>query len=131
MSKKTGLGNFPIIHIPNKHRAVQHNGWKSTVAERINTGTVLARAGTVVVCPKCGARIGRLYSDLYSGVTCRADQIEFEPNQKKHVNQKAECTKCGEGYMKAFFVFKNGQRTVATKICIEVPGGRRWIGEQG
>lgn len=133
MSKKpTGLGNFPIIHIPNKHRAVQHNGWKSTAAERINLESVLARAGSVVVCPKCGARIGRLYSDLYSGVTPRADQVEFEPGQKKHVNQKAECAKCGEGYMKAFFVFKNGSRRVATKICIEVgPGLRRWLGEQG
>jgi ribosomal protein S27E len=132
MSKKTGLGNFPIIHIPNQHRAVQHTGWKSTAAERINTAVVLARAGSVVVCPKCGARIGRLYSDLYSGVTCRADQIEFEPGQKKHVNQKAECAKCGEGYMKAFFRFTNGKRQVATKICIEVHGGmRRWIGEQG
>lgn len=129
--KPSKLAGLPIIHIPNKHRAVQHTGWKSTAAERIDTSTVLAAAGAVVVCPKCGARIGRLYSDLYSGVTCRADQIEFEPGQVKHTNQKAECAKCGAGYMKAFFVFTNGKRQVATKICIEVPGGRRWIGEQG
>lgn len=130
--KPSPLANFPIIHIPNKHRAVQHTGWKSTVAERINTAVILARAGSVVVCPKCGDRIGRLYSDLYSGVTCRADQIEFESGQKRNVGQKAECVKCGEGYMKAFFHFKNGQRTVMTKVCIELPGGRRaWIGEQG
>jgi hypothetical protein len=121
------LSNFRVRPI-----AAQHTGWKSTTPERINTETILARAGSIVVCPRCGARIGRLYSDLYSGVTCRADQIEFSPGPKRHPNQKAGCAKCGEGYMKAFFRFTNGRRQVQTKICIEVHGGlRQWIGEQG
>jgi ribosomal protein S27E len=125
---KPKLDNFPLIHIPVKHRAVQSTGWKSTQPEKPNPEVIVARAGTVVTCPKCGATIGRLYSDLYSGVSCRADQIEFEPGQKRHANQKAECARCGEGYMKMHHWIRPGLPiTIKIRLSIQLNGRQVWI----
>jgi uncharacterized protein (DUF983 family) len=86
------LSNFKLVSVP-------HTGWKSLTPEVLKPHIIVAKAGTRVVCPKCKDVIGRLYSDLYSGVSCRADQIEFAQHQKRHRDQKAECVKCGQGYM--------------------------------
>lgn len=113
------LGSFqpkPIV--------VSSTGWKSTAPEKLNAEIIVARAGTRIICPKCGVLIGRLYSDLYSGVSCRADQIEFEPGQTRHRNQKAECAKCGEGYMKMHMSWRNGTTIM---LSIEISGRQTWI----
>lgn len=125
---KPKLSNFPLIHIPLKHRAVQATGWKPVGPEVINAETIVAKAGTPIVCPKCGDRIGRLFSDLYSGMRVRADQIEFASHQKRHKDQLAECTKCKEPYMKHHFRVRAGQpRAFTTTISIEIDGRQRWI----
>lgn len=104
-------------------KLVRHTGWKSTVPE-VRKEAIVAVAGTKVICPKCRTTIGRLYSDLYSGVSCRADQIEFEQGQKRHPNELAECKRCGEGYMKQHLSVQQGTRIM---IFVELPGGARWI----
>lgn len=116
------LSSF-LIHVPKK-RMVQATGWKSTQPETPNVEIVIAKAGTVVVCPKCGTRIGQLFSDLYSGVSCRADQIEFETGQTRHPNQLAECAKCGSGYMRMSMSYRNG---TAIMLSVEIGGRQRWI----
>lgn len=112
---------------------VQHTGWKSTAPEQINTEIVIATAGTRVVCPHCNAPIGRLRSDLYSGVSCRADQIEFEPGQLRHPNELAECKRCrpkdgapgtGHGYMKMLKTAKGISRIY---LSVEINGRQQWI----
>lgn len=99
-------------------------GWKSLVPEKINKEVIVARAGTEVVCPKCGVRIGRLYSDLYSGVSCRADQIEFDQGQKRHPNEKAECRQCGTGYMRMSMSHRNGTTVL---LSVVIGGQQIWI----
>lgn len=113
------LAKFPIKPI-----IVRSTGWKSTKPEKLNPEVIVARAGTVVICPKCGDRIGRLFSDLYSGVSCRADQIEFEPHQKRHPKEKAECRRCGTGYMKMHISWRKGTTIL---LSIEINGVQRWI----
>lgn len=125
--QKPKLSEFPLIHIPSKHRAVQSTGWKPVGPELINPEVTVARAGTRIVCPKCGAPIGRLGADLYSGMRVRADMIEFESGQKRHKDQLAECTKCHEPYMKHHFRVTAGLRSFTTSISIEFDGRQRWI----
>ncbi len=113
------LGSFrpkPIV--------VSATGWKRIGGEKVNAEVIVARAGTRVICPKCGVAVGRLFSDLYSGVSCRADQIEFEPNQVRHVGEPAACRKCGEGYMKMYKSYRNGTTIL---LSVELSGRRQWI----
>lgn len=112
----------------------QHTGWKTTAPEQINPEIIVARAGTRVVCPKCSAFIGRLRSDLYSGVSCRADQIEFAPGQLRHPNELAECKACrpkdgapgtGTGYMQ---MRKSAKQPVPRIFLhVEIDGRLMWI----
>lgn len=117
------LANFPMARI-----TTGNTGWKSALPEKINPEVVVAKAGTVIICPKCNATIGRLYSDLFSGVSVRADQIEFSSGQKKHPNQKAECGVCKEGYMKQHIWVRPGlPASVKTLVSIAINGVQRWI----
>lgn len=94
-------------------------GWKSNVPERVNPQKQVAIAGTEVICPKCSDVIGRLSVPLYSGMRIPAAAIEFKPHQKKHPNQKAECRRCGQAYMRHFF-----SPTLHTRIHV---AGVGWI----
>jgi hypothetical protein len=116
------LRNWPIKPI-----VVHGTGWKSTAPELPRTELIVAKAGTKVICPKCKTTIGRIRSDLYSGVSCRADQIEFASNQKKHANQAAICAipGCGGSYMIFHRSIRKGTRIV---VHVETaPGRHEWI----
>ena len=95
-------------------------GWKSARPEKINPEKIVCRAGTWVTCPRCRDRIARFMEDLYSGTTIKADALEFERHQKKHPNEKAECRRCGEPYLKFMASIKKGTRT-----CVHTEFG--WI----
>jgi len=124
---KLKLSDFPMIHIPVKDRAVQPTGWKPVGPEMINPEVVVVKAGTPICCPKCGDRIGVLGADLYSGMRVRADMIEFAQGQKKHKDQKAECTRCQAPYMVHHIRVKSGKRSLTTTVYVEMHGQRRWI----
>lgn len=113
------LANFRIKPI-----MVASTGWKSTKKELPNPEVIVAKAGTRVICPKCQAPIGKLFSDLYSGVSCRADQIEFERDQIRHPHEKAECKKCGTGYMVMSMSYRNGTSII---LSVDLMGRQVWI----
>jgi hypothetical protein len=115
------LRNFQLKPI-----VVKHTGWKAVelAPQTLNAENIVAKAGTRVVCPRCQAVIGRLFSDLYSGVFCRADQIEFVAGQTRRPDELAECKKCGEGYMKQSMSVANGTRMI---LSVEINGSQRWI----
>lgn len=90
--------DFTFIPMP-----TTEHGWVSKAPEIVNEEKTVAIAGTVVVCPKCKDRIGRLSVPIFSGMQIPADAIEFERHQVRHSKEKAQCRKCGEPYMKHFF----------------------------
>lgn len=115
------LSNFRIKPIQ-----VNATGWKSTAPE-VPTWKVIAKAGTRVICPKCKGLIGRIRSDLFDGVSCRADQIEFAPGQLHHAKEAAVC--CVKGCGGSYMIFHRSIRQ-GTRIVIHVetaPGRYEWI----
>lgn len=116
------LSNFEI-----KPVVMRATTWKSTAPELPNPELIVAKAGTRIICPKCHTLIGRINSDLYSGVSCRADQIEFEPGQTRHAKEGAFCAtpRCGGSYMIFHRSIRQGTRIV---VHVETaPGRYEWI----
>ena len=70
----------------------------------------VAKAGTLITCPKCRAHIGRLRRTLYHSLTVAADSIIWEPGQHHDHDEGAICKKCGATYMAITASIKQGRR---------------------
>lgn len=91
-------------------------GWKAAQPEVIDEEKVVAVAGTQVTCPRCKAVIGRLSVPIFSGMRIPADAIEFERDQIRHRDEKAECRRCGEPYMKHHIVRRRLKTVIHTAL---------------
>lgn len=66
----------------------------------ISAGQIVARAGTEVTCPDCGALIGTLRVDVYQGLNPGPELLRFHPKQVRRAHEPCECKRCGGGYWK-------------------------------
>lgn len=74
--------------------------WVAPKRRELEPQRIVCTAGTRVKCPGCADHVGTINSTVYSGISIRADQIDFRPHQKRKANEKAVCSKCAAVYMR-------------------------------